>query len=36
MQETLFSFYEEFIVACVYMQNANFLDIYNTYIEYIY
>jgi hypothetical protein len=36
MQETPFPFYEEFVVACAYTQNAKKLDTYNTYIEYIY
>jgi hypothetical protein len=33
MQETHFPFYEEFVIACVYNQNAKFLDTYNLYIK---
>jgi hypothetical protein len=36
MQETPFSFYEEFVVSCAYTQMPNLLDTYNMYIEYIY
>jgi hypothetical protein len=36
MQKTPLLFYEELVVACAYMQNANLLDTYNMYIEYIY
>jgi hypothetical protein len=35
MQEPPFPFYEEFVVACAYTKMPNFLDTYNTYIEYI-
>jgi hypothetical protein len=35
MQETPFLFYEEFVVACAYMQNTSLLDTYKMYTEYI-